>query len=208
MKTFAIINNYRTKSSCASSRSDTKANSIEGGLDWYDIPDSSILKTGNPFFVPDFAEEFAAYPSITIRIGRLGKSISARFSSRYVEAIGVGVSVVATTLLSSLRSKGFPWTRATAFDRSLWLGNLMPSDTLSKLEEIKFSCGDKTLVYRLDSLILNIYEVIELISSTNTLKNGDIILAGLTETGILLQPESRFTASTEHESNLIDIKIK
>lgn len=208
MKTFAITDNYRENFSDISGQPprDTSVEVNDPG--WYFLPDSSILRTGNPFFVPDFDTEFQAYPSIALRIGRLGKSISARFAPRYVEAVGAGAAVIATTLLAQLRKKGMPWTQATAFDRSLWLGNLTPPDTLSNLEEIEFSCGEQTIMYRLESLKFDIFKVIELVSATNTLKNGDIILAGLTGKGLSLKPESRFRARTEKDSNLLDIKIK
>lgn len=200
MKFFAIINNYLTFN---------KENGADASEpDWYDLPESTLLRSGNPFFIPDFDTEFGAYPSIAVRIGRLGKSISAKFAPRYVDAVGVGATVVALHLLEDLKAAGRPWTRATAFDRSLWLGNLGAPDTLSKLGEIEFNCGDKTIIYRLDSLIHDIYRVIERISSTNTMKNGDIILAGLTDDCIPLRSGTRFTARTQHETNLLDIKIK
>lgn len=208
MKTFAIINNYREIFSESPERSVTGSSVEINEPCWYYLPDSSILRSGNPFFVPDFDSEFTAYPSVAIRIGRLGKSISAKFAPRYVEAVGAGAAVVAETLLKQLRKKGLPWTPATAFDRSLWLGNLTPPDTLSNLEEIVYNCGEQTILYRLESLKSDIFKVIELVSATNTLKNGDIILAALTDKGISLKPESRFTARTEKDSNLLDIKIK
>ena len=38
----------------------------------YLMADSSILYTGRPFFVPDFAQQFVATPTIVVRMGRLG----------------------------------------------------------------------------------------------------------------------------------------
>lgn len=200
MKIFAIINNYGTQ--------ETQPAETSTDLDWYDLPDSTLLRSGNPFFIPDLGEEYEAYPSIAIRIGRLGKSIASRFAYRYIDGIGPGVAVMAKGLLAKLRDEGAPWTRATAFDRSLWLGNLQGPDTLSKLDEIEFACGDRTITYRLSSLRTDIAGVIEKVSAYNTLKNGDLILAGLAAEGIKLRPETRMTARIDTESNLLDIKIK
>ena len=50
--------------------------------DRYEIPDSSLLRSGQPFFIPDFAGEFRAMPSAVVRIGRLGKGIAPRFAVR------------------------------------------------------------------------------------------------------------------------------
>ena len=43
------------------------------------MADSSLLKDGKPFFVPDFAESFAARSCIVVRVSRLGKNIAKAF---------------------------------------------------------------------------------------------------------------------------------
>ena len=49
----------------------------------YLMADSSILYTGRPFFVPDYAQHFVATPTIVVRTGRLGKCIAPKFAYRY-----------------------------------------------------------------------------------------------------------------------------
>ena len=46
-------------------------------------PDSALLKSNKPFFIPDFSERVEYETEIIIRICRLGKNISERFASRY-----------------------------------------------------------------------------------------------------------------------------
>ena len=48
----------------------------------YLMADSSILYSGRPLFVPDFAREFVARPTIVVRTGRLGKCIAAKLYLR------------------------------------------------------------------------------------------------------------------------------
>lgn len=201
MKIFAIINNYFVDES-------SKPNS-GAQIDWYELPDSAILRSGNPFFVPDFADEFTFHPSIVYRIGRLGKGIPARFSHRYFDTIGVAGTVVADKMLADLRREGKPWTRATSFDRSCLLGNLLPIDTFNDNREVVVSCGENSICYDIDKLCHNAGEILELISVHNTMKNGDLILVGVTDKGLPLTPENRLIATAKNSENiLLDINIK
>ena len=59
----------------------------------YVMADSSILYTGRPFFVPDFARQFVAVPSIVVRMGRLGKCVAPKFAHRYWDALTAAFTV-------------------------------------------------------------------------------------------------------------------
>lgn len=201
MKIFNVINNYDGPASAP-----TPFPAGDPGTPlWFGVPDSSLMRTGNPFFVPDFDTDFQAFPSIAFRIGRLGKSIASRFASRYLEAVGMGVAVAAVNRLRSLRGQGMPWTPAVAFDRSCIIGNLQPVATLLEMDEILIECGEEAIMYRPASLRESIERIIERISADNTLKNGDLILAGLTPAGLPLRPGTRLTAGN---GNLLDTNIR
>ena len=45
--------------------------------------DSSLLKDGKPFFIPDFSSEIHYETEIVVKIDRLGKNIAERFAHRY-----------------------------------------------------------------------------------------------------------------------------
>lgn len=202
MKIYAVIRNYDAGGAKSSVFGD-------GDPCWYTMPDSSILKTGNPFFVPDFDDRFLAFPSIVYRIGRLGKSISTRFAHRYLDSWTIGVAVVATETLKRLRDRGLPWCEAVSFDRSCLLGNLQPINTLINNEVIRISCGSSEMNYDISDLKKSPYEIIERLSRTNTLKNGDFILSGLTPEGLKLEPGMKLTARHETlNTNIIDINIR
>ena len=66
-----------------------------GTLQSYLMADSSILYSGRPFFVPDFAQRFVATPAIVVRTSRLGKCIAPKFAHRYWDALTAAFSVVA-----------------------------------------------------------------------------------------------------------------
>lgn len=174
---------------------------------WYEIPDSSISRSGNPFFIPDTGYEYMAFPSVAYRICKLGKSVAKRFAPRYYDAATLGFSVVAVDILRSLRAKGLPWTRAVAFDRSCLLGNFMPISTLSDLEEFLISCGNNSYTYRCNRASLGIDAAISLISADNTIKTGDIILPAISPEGIPLSIGDRFMV-TAGDTTIFDINVK
>lgn len=191
MKIFAIINNH----------SDGLFGDSDATPDWYEMPDSSVLRTGNPFFVPDFSEEFAAFPTAVYRIGRLGKSISPRFASRYVESATMGVAIIATDLLRKLQAEGRPWTRAVAFDRSCILGDFIPIDDFEQIKSFDVCLGDHISTY-VPSAIRHPYaSILSWVSEDNTIKNGDMILAGLPGVGIPLAAGTRLTISPSPNDN-------
>lgn len=201
MKIFAIIHNY------GPAAPDSAAG--EGETAWYEMADSSLLRTGNPMFVPDFDTEFRAFPSIVLRVGRLGKSIAARFVDRYIDGWTMGAAVIAINRLAALRKAGMPWSAATSFDRSLLLGNLQPIDTFYNNGTIRVECGGEALVYETALLRHAPQALIEMLSADNTLKTGDLILAGLTARGLPLAPGMNLHAATETDKmNLIDINIR
>ena len=59
------------------------------------MADSTLLKDGKPFFVPDFSADMVARPTFAIHMNRLGKNIAAKFANRYYAEVTVGLSIVA-----------------------------------------------------------------------------------------------------------------
>ena len=55
------------------------------------VPDSAILRTGRPWFIPPFAPEWRLETVLALRISRLGHCIGAKFADRYFDAITIGV---------------------------------------------------------------------------------------------------------------------
>lgn len=202
MKIYTFIRTYAPHEEC------DELNTGKGPA-YYTMQETSLVRSGNPFFVPDFDTEFRAYPSLCLRIGRLGKGIAPRFAGRYIESWTMAVAVVATGLLGKLRSQGDPWSPAVSFDRSCWLGNLQSIDTLLEYGTFKVECGESDIIYETRKLIPSIKELISLLSRDNTLKNGDLILAGLMSRGITLCPGMNMRITENGKlTGLTDIRIR
>ena len=68
-------------------------------------PDSSLLKNNKPFFLPDFSDNIHYEVEVVIKIGKLGKGISAKYASRYFDEVTVGIDVTARDLQQKLSSR-------------------------------------------------------------------------------------------------------
>ena len=70
--------------------------------------DSSLLKDGKPFFLPEEMGRVDYETELVVRICKLGKSIPQRFAHRYYDAVTVGIDFTARELQQRLRAEGKP----------------------------------------------------------------------------------------------------
>jgi len=100
-------------------------------------PDSSLLKDGKPFFVPDHLGQIDYEAELVVRICRLGKSIPERFAHRYYDAVTVGIDFTARDLQRQARAAGHPWTLCKGFDGAAAIGEFLPLSALSEELRVK-----------------------------------------------------------------------
>tara|TARA_R110000868_G_scaffold29106_7_gene108474 strand:+ start:717 stop:1328 length:612 start_codon:yes stop_codon:yes gene_type:complete len=144
-------------------------------------PDSAILLKQHPFVIPEFSEDIHHEIEIIVKINKVGKYIEPKFAHKYYDEISVGIDFTARDLQQSLKSKGLPWEKAKAFDGSSVIGDFLPKEQFSSLENITFELtnNDKSVQIGDSSLMLwNIDELISHVSQYFTLKIGDIIFTG------------------------------
>lgn len=178
-----------------------------GGLapESYLMADSSILYTGRPFFVPDFAERFVASPSIVVRTGRLGKCIAPKFAHRYWDAVTAGFNVVAQA-----DTEGGMDALDRAFDGAAILGDWVPvaslTDALHAVVEVMV---DGTVVSRrcLAEMDFPLDEALAAVSRRCSIKMGDVLFTGDTGEGLVLSPGMRLTANIGG-TPVLDVKVR
>ena len=143
--------------------------------------DSSLLKDGKPFFVPDDMGRIDYETEIVVRICRLGKAIPARFAHRYYDAVTVGIDFTARELQAELRKKGLPWEMCKGFDGAAAIGEWVSVEKFRDVQALQFhlDINGKTVQEGCTSdMLFKIDEIIEYISKYFTLKTGDIIYTG------------------------------
>ena len=143
--------------------------------------DSSLLKDGKPFFIPDFSEEIHYETEIVVRIDRLGKNIAERFAHRYYNEVTVGIEFTARDLQRKLRSQGLPWEISKAFDNSAVTGTFMPLEQLGKVDNLSFHLdinGQKVQEGNTGDMLFSVDKIVAYVSRFFTLKIGDLIYTG------------------------------
>jgi len=144
-------------------------------------PDSALLRNNNPFFIPDFANEFHHEVEVLVRINRLGKNIAPEFANRYYDEIGLGIDFTARDLQDDLRKKGLPWEKCKAFDGSAVISEFVPKDKFPNLNALNFHLdinGTTRQKGNTADMIFTIDQIIAHVSTYFTLKIGDIIYTG------------------------------
>ena len=171
----------------------------------YLMADSSVLYSGRPFFLHDFAEEFVAAPSIVVRMGRLGKCVAPKFAYRYWDAVTAGFNVLAR--------RGDD-ERLHALDRAFdgaaivgdWINVSDLDDPLHAVLEVKID--DKVVSRRcLADMQVPLADMVAAASTRCSIKMGDLLFTGDCAPSVALSPGMRLTASLG-DVPLLDVRVR
>ena len=186
MKIFAITDNYYGGDPAGAE-----------GPGWRFLPDSAVFRAPNPHFLEDERSSAGAFPTLAVRIDRLGKSIAPRFASRYTGHVAIAVNIRDLDAEERLRRSGLPIDPAWGYDRSLLLSDWfeVPFDSIAEAEVSVSLSEGAVLVWRASELTVGLPGVIEAVSRTNLLKMGDIILPGFHRNGLALSPDRMLKAT-------------
>jgi 2-keto-4-pentenoate hydratase/2-oxohepta-3-ene-1,7-dioic acid hydratase in catechol pathway len=145
-------------------------------------PDSSVLKEGKPFYIPDFSLDMQYEAEIVVKINRLGKNIAGRFAHRYYNEVTVGIDMTARDLQQQLRADALPWEICKAFDDSAITGKFIPLEELENdVNHLSFRLdinGKTVQEGNTNNQIFKIDAIIAYVSRFFTLKMGDLIYTG------------------------------
>lgn len=147
--------------------------------------DSSLLKDGKPFFVPDWAERVDYEAELVVRISRLGKGIPDRFAHRYYDAVTVGVDFTARDWQEKARRNGLPWEISKGFDGSAVIGEWqsfpLSTDGEKDIQNLNFRLdinGETVQEGCTADMFYRVDELIAYLSRFFTLKTGDLLFTG------------------------------
>lgn len=145
-------------------------------------PETALLRNNLPFYCPDFTGSLCCAAGLTLRIGKMGRSIREQFAARYISEIGIGVDLTAKDILDECRARDLPWDAAKSFDCSMPVSpQFIPAGDFADTGNINFrieldgsaiQCGNSS------GLILPFNRIIAYVSQFITLKTGDLIFTG------------------------------
>ena len=143
--------------------------------------DSSLLKDGKPFFLPEEMGRVDYETELVVRICKLGKSIPQRFAHRYYDAVTVGIDFTARELQQRLRAEGKPWDLCKGFDGAAVIGQWVDIAKFRDIQAIHFhlDINGHTVQRGCSSdMLFKVDEIIAYISRYFTLKTGDLLYTG------------------------------
>ena len=144
-------------------------------------PDTAILPKKTPFVIPEFSKDVHHEVEVLVKICKVGKYISPKFAHKYYDEIGLGIDFTARDLQSMLKEKGLPWEKAKAFDHSAIIGDFLPKNNYTSIENLNFELRKNSEIVQKGStsmMLWNIDEIVSYVSQFFTLKKGDIIFTG------------------------------
>ena len=143
--------------------------------------DSSLLKDGKPFFLPEEMGRVDYETELVVRICKLGKSIPQRFAHRYYDAVTVGIDFTARELQQRLRAEGKPWDLCKGFDGAAVIGQWVDIAKFRDIQAIHFHLdvnGNTVQQGCSSDMLFKVDEIIAYISRYFTLKTGDLLYTG------------------------------
>ena len=172
----------------------------------YLMADSSILYSGRPWFIPDWAGRYVAVPAIAVRTGRLGKCIAPKFARRYWDAL---------TACLAVRAVDSDDACLLALDRAMdgaavvgeWVEAAGLDDPLQAVVEVK---AGETVLSRCrlaDMSPLPLDEMLARLSTRCSIKMGDVLVTGECGAGHTLVAGDRLTASVDGRP-VLDVKVR
>ncbi len=173
-------------------------------------PDTAVLNQKTPFIIPEFSNEIHHEVEVLVKISKVGKYIDKKFAHKYYDEIGLGIDFTARDLQNKLKEKGLPWEKAKAFDGSAIIGDFLPKNSLSSIENITFELtnnGKTVQKGNTSHMLCNIDEIIAYVSQYFTLKTGDIIFTGTPE-GVAKVSENDILEGFLNEKKLFSLHIK
>lgn len=144
-------------------------------------PDTAILQSKLPFYIPPFSNQIHHEVEVLVRINRIGKYIEEKFAHKYYQEIGLGIDFTARDLQQNLKEKGLPWEKAKAFDGSALIGNWFNKNNFSDLNQLDFELVKNSETVQegnTSQMTWSIDTLINEVSRFFTLKIGDIIFTG------------------------------
>ena len=173
-------------------------------------PDSAILLKQHPFVIPEFSEDIHHEIEIIVKISKVGKYIEPKFAHKYYEEISVGIDFTARDLQAKLKAKGLPWEKAKAFDGSAVIGDFLPKEQFSSLENLTFELTNNGKTVQISDSSYMLWKIDELISYVSqyfTLKIGDVIFTGTPEGVAAVKPDDVLEGFLEGQK-LFRIQVK
>ncbi|MFN6013637.1 MAG: fumarylacetoacetate hydrolase family protein [Flavobacteriales bacterium] len=144
-------------------------------------PDTSLLKDGADFYIPDFTNDLHYECELVVKIDKAGKNIAEKFAPKYYSKVTLGIDFTARDLQQQCKENGLPWEIAKSFEHSAPISNEWIDVKELDLNNTHFALnqnGKTVQKGHTADMIFSIDKLIAYVSRFMTLKTGDLIFTG------------------------------
>lgn len=183
------------------------------GLNMLVWPDSAMIRTGKPLFIPDDSP-YRLFISPGFKISRLGKTITPKFARRYFDSVAPMAVIMPERSALRIAENRHPYATDIVADCAVVCGEFISMSNISPDSVFNIYNSD---IYNTDpQSVVNdnmawfedaACEAVVFASIRNTLKIGDLIIPLLSGSGINAKPDAKFSAKID-EVELLSFKLK
>jgi acylpyruvate hydrolase len=144
-------------------------------------PETALVKSNRPFYIPDFTNELHYELELVVKICKVGKYIKEKYAHTYWDELALGIDFTARDLQRKQAEKGLPWEIAKAFDNSAPVSKFVPKTQFTDKNNIHFHLdinGNTVQQGNSGDMIFSVDRIISYVSQFFTLKHGDMIFTG------------------------------
>lgn len=144
-------------------------------------PAPALCDMSQPVIIPSDLGECHNELELAVLLNKPLKNASEDDVLKAIEGFGLALDLTLRDVQSKLKSEGYPWERAKAFDGSCPLSGFVPAATFSDLSDIHFTLtinGEMKQQGHTAKMIRPLLALIAEMSSVFTLMPGDVILTG------------------------------
>lgn len=174
-------------------------------------PRNSLVFGGSPVLLPERSGDVHHEVELVVLIGSELKNANQIEAKKAIRAIGIGLDLTARDIQADAKKKGLPWSLAKGFDTFSPLGNLVPFNKQTELQNLSLQIRINDEIRQdgnTKDMIFPVTEVLSYLSHQFTLHPGDLIFTGTPEGVGPVHKGDKIFASLQNDLSILEIDVQ
>jgi 2-keto-4-pentenoate hydratase/2-oxohepta-3-ene-1,7-dioic acid hydratase in catechol pathway len=174
-------------------------------------PRSSLVFDNSPILLPDRSGDVHHEVELVVLIGSELKNADQIEAKKAIRAIGIGLDLTARDIQADAKKKGLPWSLAKGFDTFAPLGNLVPFNGQTDLQNLSLKILINNEIRQdgnTKDMIFPVTEILSYLSHQFTLNPGDLIFTGTPEGVGPVYRGDKIFASLQNDLSILEIDVQ
>lgn len=174
-------------------------------------PRSSLVFDNSPILLPERSGDVHHEVELVVLIGSELKNADKNEAKKAIKAIGIGLDLTARDIQADAKKKGLPWSLAKGFDTFAPLGNLVPFNEQTDLQNLSLKIRINDEIRQdgnTQDMIFPVTEILSYLSHQFTLHPGDLIFTGTPEGVGPVYKGDKIFASLQNDLSILEINVQ